>query len=75
MGMVRQLAEFFHEQPLLRVLHGRAARFLKVPRATATACLIEKPAYVEGGLKDASARKDELVFLDFITDQKENVYR
>ena len=29
---------------------------------------------VEGALKDAFARKNELVFLDFLTDQAENVY-
>ena len=36
--------------------------------------LVEKPADVEPALRDAFARKNELVFLDFITDQKENVY-
>jgi acetolactate synthase-1/2/3 large subunit len=36
--------------------------------------LVEKPADVEPALKDAFSRKEELVFLDFITDQKENVY-
>jgi len=36
--------------------------------------LVEKPADVEPALRDAFARKNELVFLDFLTDQKENVY-
>src|SRR5438105_727844 len=36
--------------------------------------LVEKPADVEPALRDAFARKNELVFLDFITDQTENVY-
>ena len=35
---------------------------------------IEKPGDVEGALKDAFAQKERLVFLDFITDQKENVF-
>ena len=35
---------------------------------------IDKPADVEGALKEAFAMKDRLVFLDFITDQGENVY-
>jgi len=35
---------------------------------------IEKPEDVEGALKEAFAMKDRLVFMDFITDQKENVY-
>ena len=36
--------------------------------------LIEKPADVKPALRDAFKRKDELVFMDFITDQTENVY-
>jgi acetolactate synthase-1/2/3 large subunit len=35
---------------------------------------IEKPGDVEGALKDAFALTDRLVFMDFITDQTENVF-
>ncbi|MFI3216805.1 MAG: acetolactate synthase 3 large subunit, partial [Methylococcales bacterium] len=35
---------------------------------------IDKPADVESALKEAFARKKDLVFMDFITDQTENVY-
>ena len=35
---------------------------------------MEKPSDVEGALKEAFARKDDLVFLDFRTDSTENVY-
>ena len=35
---------------------------------------IEKPGDVEGALKEALRMKDRLVFLDFLTDQTENVY-
>ena len=35
---------------------------------------IEKPADVEGALIEAMALKDRLVFMDFVTDQTENVY-
>jgi len=35
---------------------------------------IEKPADVEPALREAFAMKDKLVFLDFITDQTENVF-
>jgi acetolactate synthase I/II/III large subunit len=35
---------------------------------------IEKPGDVEGALRDALAQKERLVFLDFITDQTENVF-
>src|SRR5207248_1742695 len=36
--------------------------------------LVEKPADVEPALREAFANKKELVFLDFITDQTENVW-
>jgi acetolactate synthase-1/2/3 large subunit len=35
---------------------------------------IEKPGDVEGALREAFARRDDLVFMDFITDQTENVF-
>jgi len=35
---------------------------------------IEKPSDVEGALREAFALKDRLVFMDFITDQTENVW-
>jgi acetolactate synthase I/II/III large subunit len=35
---------------------------------------IEKPGDVEGALKEAFAMKDRLVFMNFITDQAENVW-
>ena len=35
---------------------------------------VDKPSDLEGALKDALARKDDLVFLDIITDQTENVF-
>ncbi|HZV65744.1 MAG TPA: acetolactate synthase 3 catalytic subunit [Telluria sp.] len=36
--------------------------------------LIEKPGDVDGALRDAFAMKDRLVFMNFITDQAENVW-
>ena len=35
---------------------------------------IDKPGDVEDALKEAFARKKDLVFMDFITDQTENVF-
>jgi len=35
---------------------------------------IDKPADVEGALKEAFALRDRLVFMDFATDPAENVY-
>jgi acetolactate synthase-1/2/3 large subunit len=35
---------------------------------------IDKPGDVEGALQDAFAMKDKFVFMNFMTDQKENVF-
>ena len=35
---------------------------------------VEEPGDVEPALKEAFKRKNDLVFLDFVTDQTENVY-
>jgi acetolactate synthase-1/2/3 large subunit len=35
---------------------------------------VEKPADVEPALREAFAARKDLVFLDFVTDQTENVY-
>ena len=35
---------------------------------------IEKPGDIDGALREAFAQKERLVFLDFITDQTENVF-
>ncbi len=35
---------------------------------------ITKPEDVEPALKEAFKMKDQLVFMDFLTDKKENVY-
>ena len=35
---------------------------------------IEKPEDVEGAIKEAFKLKDRLVFMNFLTDPKENVY-
>ena len=70
------VAAVLPRQPLFRVVHGCAARFRQAGRElmAMSACSIDKPADVEPALKEAFKRKDELVFLDFITDQTENVY-
>jgi len=35
---------------------------------------IEKPGDIEGALQEAFKLEDQLVFMDFITDQTENVF-
>jgi acetolactate synthase-1/2/3 large subunit len=75
MGMVRQWQEFFHGNRYSESYMDALPDFVKVTEGYGhRGVLIDKPADVEGALKDAFARKNELVFLDFITDQAENVY-
>jgi acetolactate synthase-1/2/3 large subunit len=75
MGMVRQWQQFFHGNRYSESYMDALPDFVKVTEGYGhRGVLIEKPADVEGALKDAFARKNELVFLDFLTDQAENVY-
>jgi acetolactate synthase-1/2/3 large subunit len=75
MGMVRQWQQFFHGNRYSESYMDALPDFVKLAEGYGhRGVLIDKPADVEGALKDAFARKNELVFLDFITDQAENVY-
>jgi len=75
MGMVRQWQEFFHGNRYAESYMDALPDFVKLAEGYGhRGVLVEKPGDVEGALRDAFKRKDELVFLDFITDQTENVY-
>ena len=75
MGMVRQWQEFFHGNRYAESYMDALPDFVKLAEAYGHVGMkIEKPADVEGALKEAFAMKDRLVFLDFITDQTENVF-
>src|SRR5438046_4080271 len=75
MGMVRQWQQFFHGNRYSESYMDALPDFVKLAEGYGhRGVLIEKPADVEPALKESFSRKDELVFLDFITDQKENVY-
>lgn len=75
LGMVRQWQEFFHGNRYSHSYMDALPDFVKVAEAYGhVGILVEKPSDVEGALKEAFARKDELVFLDFRTDSTENVY-
>ena len=75
MGMVRQWQEFFYESRYSHSYMDALPDFMKLAEAYGHVGMrIENPADVEGALKEALKMKDRLVFLDFITDQKENVY-
>ncbi|HYD56347.1 MAG TPA: acetolactate synthase 3 catalytic subunit [Burkholderiales bacterium] len=75
MGMVRQWQQFFHGNRYSESYMDALPDFVKLAEGYGhRGVLVEKPSDVEGALRDAFARKNELVFLDFITDQTENVY-
>jgi acetolactate synthase-1/2/3 large subunit len=75
MGMVRQWQEFFHGNRYSESYMDALPDFVKLAEGYGhRGVLIDKPADVEPALRDAFKRKDELVFMDFITDQTENVY-
>jgi len=74
MGMVRQWQEFFYDRRYSNSYMDALPDFVKLAESYGhKGILIDKPADVEGALKEALAHKG-LVFLDFITDQTENVY-
>jgi acetolactate synthase-1/2/3 large subunit len=75
LGMVRQWQEFFYQGRYAMSYMDSLPDFVKLAEAYGHVGMkIEKPGDVEGALKEAMALKDRLVFMDFITDQTENVY-
>ena len=75
MGMVRQWQEFFHGSRYSESYMDALPDFVALAESFGHVGMrIDKPADVEGALKKAFAVKDRAVFMDFITDQSENVY-
>ena len=75
MGMVRQWQEFFHGNRYAESYMDALPDFVKLAEAYGhIGMLIDKPEDVEPALREAFSRKDDLVFMDFITDQTENVF-
>ena len=75
MGMVRQWQEFFHGNRYAESYMDALPDFVKVAESFGHVGMrIDKPADVEPALREAFGRKDDLVFMDFITDQTENVF-
>ncbi len=75
MGMVRQWQEFFYERRYSQSYMETLPDFARLAESYGHVGMnIEKPADVEGALKEAMGMKDQLVFMNFLTDQKENVY-
>ena len=75
MGMVRQWQEFFHGNRYAESYMDALPDFVRLAESFGHVGMrIEKPGDVDAALTDAFKRKNELVFLDFVTDQTENVY-
>ena len=75
MGMVRQWQEFFYDRRYSHSYMDALPDFIKLAESYGHVGMqIDKPSDVESALKEAFKLKDRLVFMDFITDQTENVY-
>jgi len=77
LGMVRQWQEFFYENRYSESYVDALPDFVKLAESYGHVGMrIEKPGDVESALKEAfgPSNKERFVFMDFITDQKENVF-
>ena len=75
MGMVRQWQEFFHGNRYAESYVDALPDFVKLAESYGHVGIkIEHPGDIEDALKEAFKLKDKLVFMDFITDQAENVF-
>lgn len=75
MGMVRQWQEFFYEKRYAMSYMDALPDFVALAESYGHLGIkVEKPGDVVPALEEAFKQKDRLVFLDFITDQDENVY-
>ncbi len=75
LGMVRQWQEFFYEDRYSESYMDSLPDFVKLAESYGHVGMqITKPSDVEGALTEAFNKKDKFVFMDFITEQKENVF-
>ena len=76
LGMVRQWQEFFYEERYSESYMSSLPDFVKLAEAYGhVGITVEKPEDVEPALRDAFGKyKDRLVFLNFLTDPRENVF-
>jgi acetolactate synthase-1/2/3 large subunit len=75
MGMVRQWQEFFYEKRYAMSYVEALPDFCALAESYGHVGIqIEKPSDVRGAIEEAFARKDDAVFLNFMTDKSENVY-
>ncbi len=75
LGMVRQWQQLFHGGRYSESYMDSLPDFAKLAEAYGHVGLkVENPGDVEGAIREAFSRKNDLVFLDFQVDQTENVY-
>ncbi|MBL8505466.1 acetolactate synthase 3 catalytic subunit [Methylobacillus glycogenes] len=75
LGMVRQWQQFFYENRYSESYMDSLPDFVKLAESYGHVGMnIEKPADVEGALTEAFNLTDRFVFMNFITDQNENVF-
>jgi acetolactate synthase-1/2/3 large subunit len=75
LGMVRQWQEFFHGNRYAESYMDALPDFVKLAEAYGHVGIrIDNPSDVGPALKEAFARKKDLVFMDFQTDPTENVF-
>ena len=75
MGMVRQWQEFSYEKRYSHSYMDALPDFVALAESYGHVGMrIDNPSDVDAAMKEAFAMKDRLVFLDFQTDQSENVY-
>ncbi len=75
LGMVRQWQEFFYQGRYAMSYMESLPDFVKLAEAYGHVGIqVEKPEDVEGALREAMEIRDRAVFLNFLTDQTENVY-
>lgn len=75
MGMVRQWQEFNYEKRYSHSYMDALPDFVKLTESYGHVGMhITNPADVDSAMEEAFAMKDRLVFMDFQTDQSENVY-
>ncbi len=76
LGMVRQWQQFFYEERYAESYMNSLPDFVKLAEAYGhVGITIDKPEDVEPALRDAFGKyKDRLVFLNFLTDPRENVF-
>ena len=75
LGMVRQWQELYYSNREAETYFDSLPDFVKLAESYGHVGIrVTKKSEVEGALRQALAMKDRLVFLDFVTDKKQNVF-